>query len=106
PIISCNTVVALFSRSVASSRADPAQHSVPRLNIASTKIAFFMNSLISVTGGTRLWLHAVCTRTQIRIDMPGAPEQFDISKSGFRRSEQKCSHGLNGIADKSGSVPV
>src|ERR1700730_2375181 len=46
PIISCNTLVALSSRSVASSRADPAQHSVPRLNIASKNITFFMDSLI------------------------------------------------------------
>src|ERR1039457_2615429 len=106
PIISCNTVVALFSRSVASSRPDPAQHSVPRLNIASTKIAFFMQQPHFCYQWHPPLAHAVCTRTQIRIDMPGAPEQFDISKSGFRRSEQKCSHGLNGIADKSGSVPV
>src|SRR5450631_3178820 len=42
PIISCNTVVALPSRSVASSRADPAQQSVPRPNIASKNITFFM----------------------------------------------------------------
>src|ERR1700730_425243 len=42
PIISCNTLVALSSRSVASSRADSAQHSVPTLNIASKKITFFM----------------------------------------------------------------
>ncbi len=42
PIISCITLVALSSRSVASSRADPAQHSVPRQNIARTKITFFM----------------------------------------------------------------
>src|SRR6202795_3354400 len=41
-IISCNTLPAFSSRSVASSRADPAQHSVPRLNIASKNITFFM----------------------------------------------------------------
>src|SRR5208337_5670117 len=42
PIISCITLVALSSRSMASSRADPAQHNVPRPNIASTNIIFFM----------------------------------------------------------------
>src|SRR5271157_1081883 len=42
PIISCITVVALSSRSVASSSADPAQHSVPSPNIASTNITFFI----------------------------------------------------------------
>src|SRR5258708_2431041 len=41
-IISCNTLPAFSSRSVASSRADAAQHSVPRLNIASKDITFFM----------------------------------------------------------------
>jgi hypothetical protein len=41
-IISCNTLVAFSSRSVASSRADPAQHSVPRLNIASKNITLFI----------------------------------------------------------------
>jgi hypothetical protein len=47
PIISCITVVALSSRSVASSRADPAQPSVPRLKIAIKSITLFMDSLIS-----------------------------------------------------------
>src|ERR1700687_2386918 len=42
PIISCITCLALSSRSVASSRADAAQPSAPRLNIASTNITFFM----------------------------------------------------------------
>jgi hypothetical protein len=42
PIISCNTWVAFSSRSVASFRAESAQHSVPRLNMASTKITCFM----------------------------------------------------------------
>src|SRR5713226_3242205 len=42
PIISCNTLPAFSSRSVASSRADPAQHSVPRLNIASKNITLFI----------------------------------------------------------------
>src|ERR1700722_2237522 len=42
PIISCNTVVALSSRSVASSFADAAQLSVPRLNSARTNIIFFI----------------------------------------------------------------
>src|ERR1700686_1714391 len=41
-IISCNTLPAFSSRSVASSRADPAQLSVPRPNIASKNITFFM----------------------------------------------------------------
>jgi hypothetical protein len=40
-MIACTTLVAFSSRSVASSRADPAQHSVPRLNIASKNITFF-----------------------------------------------------------------
>jgi hypothetical protein len=35
-------VVALSSLSVASSRADPAQHSVPRANIANTNMTFFI----------------------------------------------------------------
>src|SRR5579863_1392660 len=42
PIISCNTVVALSSRAVASSRADAAEQNVPRLNIANTNIIFFI----------------------------------------------------------------
>src|SRR5260370_26925240 len=42
PIISCTTLAAFSSRSVASSRADPAQHSVPRPNIASNNITFFI----------------------------------------------------------------
>src|SRR5580700_7539097 len=42
PMISCITEVALSSRSVASSRADAAQHSVPRPNIASTNTIVFM----------------------------------------------------------------
>src|SRR5579872_824588 len=42
PIISCSTVVALSSRSVASSFADAAQLNVPRLIIASTNIIFFI----------------------------------------------------------------
>src|SRR5580658_988575 len=42
PIISCSTMVALSRRSVASSFADPAQHRVPRLNIANTNITFFI----------------------------------------------------------------
>src|SRR5580700_7077545 len=42
PITSCNTVVALCSRSVASSRADAAQHIVPRPNIARTNTTFFI----------------------------------------------------------------
>src|SRR5512140_1248038 len=42
PIISCNTCLELSSRSVASSRPDPAQHSVPRANIARNNITFFM----------------------------------------------------------------
>src|SRR5579864_8496265 len=41
-IIACNTLVALPSRSVASSRADPAQDSVPRPNTAKNSISFFM----------------------------------------------------------------
>src|SRR5260370_5469620 len=41
-IISCNTLPAFCSRSAASSRADPAQLSVPRPNIASKNITFFM----------------------------------------------------------------
>src|SRR6202023_2728767 len=42
PIISCITCVALSSRSVASSRPDAAQPSVPRLNIAITNLTFFI----------------------------------------------------------------
>src|SRR5579871_1809925 len=42
PIISCSTVVALSRRSVAFSRAVPAQHSVPRPNIANTNMTFFI----------------------------------------------------------------
>ena len=42
PMISCNTLVEFSSRSVASSRAEPAQHSVPILNIAKNSITFFM----------------------------------------------------------------
>src|SRR4029077_10721188 len=42
PIISCNTVVAFPKRSVASSRAESAQHSVPRLNVASKNITLFI----------------------------------------------------------------
>src|SRR5579864_8518687 len=42
PIISCNTLVEFSSRSVASSRADPAQQSEPRLNIARNNITFFI----------------------------------------------------------------
>src|ERR1700675_5151870 len=41
-IISCNTLPAFSSRSVASSLADPAHLSVPRPNIASKNITFFM----------------------------------------------------------------
>jgi hypothetical protein len=41
---------------VASSRADPAQHNVPRLNIASTNITFFINNLVSVTSAPHLLL--------------------------------------------------
>src|SRR5579864_36111 len=60
PIIACNTFVALSSRSVASSRADPAQHSVPRLNIAERNITFFMDSLVSAASAllAALYSHA------------------------------------------------
>src|ERR1700726_3128654 len=88
PIISCNTLVALSSRSVASSRADPAQHSVPRLNIASKNITFFMDSLISVTSAPLLWFRGEYTRTQIRVDMTAHQVSSDLSKSEFKRSEQ------------------
>src|SRR5581483_690801 len=70
PIISCNTLVAFCSRSVASSFADPAQHSVPRLNIASNNITFFMDSPhFSYLMRLHLWLRAVCTVAQeLRVD--------------------------------------
>src|ERR1022692_3001730 len=61
PIISCNTLVALSSRSEASSRADPAQHSVPRLNIASTNITFFMHNLLIFASAPHLRLRAAYT---------------------------------------------
>ena len=44
PIISCTTCLAASSRSVASSRAEPAQHKVPRPNIASTNIIFLIGT--------------------------------------------------------------
>src|SRR5579859_3168627 len=69
PIISCNTVVALSSRSVASSLADAAQHSVPTLRIASTNITFFIEQPRFLLPVRQLLLRAVFyTRTQIGLD--------------------------------------
>src|ERR1039458_3732433 len=85
PIISCNTLVALSSRSVASSRADPAQHSVPRLNIATTNITFFMAASFLLP----LLCPASCLvwRTNPGRNL-GQQGQIDVSKSGLKRSEQ------------------
>src|SRR6266699_645318 len=88
PIISCNTCLALSSRLVASSLADPAQHSVPRLNIATKNITFFMGQphfwdLCTASLG---WFGAY-RRTQM-LDMAVHQVNSDLSKSGFKRSEQ------------------
>src|SRR6202011_4724696 len=92
PIISCNTLVALFSRSVASSRADPAQHSVPRLSIAKKNITFFMGQPhFCYLCAASLASCCVHTQTQNGVDMPAHQVNFDLSKSGFKRSEQYCS---------------
>src|SRR3984885_13367686 len=85
PIISCITLVALSSRSVASSRADPAQHNVPRLNIASTNIIFFMDNLVPVAYAPHPLLRAV-----VHVAHKAHQVGSDHSKSGFKRSEQLC----------------
>src|SRR4030095_7098577 len=89
PIISCITWVALSRRSVASSRADPAQHSVPRLNIATKNITFFMGQphFWDLCAASLGWFGAY-RRTQMRVDMAVHQVNSDLSKSGFKRSEQ------------------
>src|SRR6266852_6380509 len=87
-IISCNTLVALSSRSMASSRADPAQHSVPRLNIAKKNITFFMGQPHFCYLCADSAPCCVYTRTQIRVEMLAHQVDSDLSKSGFKRSEQ------------------
>src|ERR1022692_1238015 len=90
PMISFITLVALSSRSVASSRADPAQHNVPRLNIVSTNITFFINNLVSVASAPHL-LRAVCTVAHNSgVDIRAHQVGSDLSKSRFKRSEQLC----------------
>src|ERR1017187_10395275 len=93
PIISCITLVALSSRSVASSRADPAQHNVPRPNIASTNITFFMASSFLLPRAPHLLLASCCvySRAQFRVEILAHQVDSDLRNSRFRRSEQKCS---------------
>src|ERR1700730_14081297 len=86
PTISCITSVALSSRSVASSRPDAAQPSVPRLNIASTNVTFFIGQphfcyLICADSGFVL---SEYTRTQIRLYMQAHRVASDASKSEFK----------------------
>src|SRR5580700_8860961 len=88
PIISCNTLVALSSRSVASSRADPAQHGVPRLNIASKIITFFIGTASFLPLWQEQYSHP---EHKSAVDMPGTLGQYDLSKLGSNRSEQYCS---------------
>src|ERR1700682_5319847 len=88
-IISCNTLPAFSSRSVASSRADPAQHSVPRLNIASKNTTFFMEGLISNT--SMLSGFVAVSWAQTRLEISAYQGQTDLSKSKLRLSEQYCS---------------
>src|SRR5664279_2352308 len=91
PIISCITLVALSSRSVASPRADPAQHSVPRPNIASTKITFFMEyplfCYLCAASPT-----SCCVFGTNQEETRAHRRQLDRSKSGLNRTEQICSH--------------
>src|SRR4030095_5060575 len=70
PLISYKTLVALSRRSVASSRADPAQHTVPRLNIANKNIPFLNGTSFlyfrhhSVTG--QAWSVSLCREGYVR----------------------------------------
>src|SRR5664279_823773 len=81
PMISYNTVVALPSRSVASSRADPAQHNVPRPNIASTNITFFMGQPRFCCLCPHLRLASGCgySHTQFPLEMPAHQVDSDVS---------------------------
>jgi hypothetical protein len=78
----------LSSRSVASFRADPAQHSVPRLNIASKIITFFIGTASFLPLWQEQYSHP---EHKSAVEMPGTPSQCDLSKLGSKRSEQYCS---------------
>src|ERR1017187_9499891 len=90
PIISCITLVELFSRSVASSRADPAQLNVPRLNIASTNITFFMGQPPFLLPQRALSGVVLCAHphTSLGRHQGAHQDQFEASKSELKRSEQ------------------
>src|SRR5579862_1279235 len=86
PIISCNTVVALLSRSVASSRADPAQHNVPTLNRASMNMILFMGTASFLLPLRQcVWLRA---RIQNCTNMMAHEVNQNVNKSEFAKSEQ------------------
>jgi hypothetical protein len=75
--------VALSSRSVASSRADPAQHSVPRPNIASTNITFCMEQPHFYLPVRQLLVRAVLTLARkFGIESWAHQDNLDLSKSG------------------------
>src|SRR5581483_5348200 len=98
PIISCNTVVALPNRSVASSRPDPAQHSVPRLNIASNNITFFIGQASFLLALRRLFAHAVCTLAQRNpVDMAAQLVTSKFSDSGFRGLSNSAQSGCTSL---------
>src|ERR1700730_19237324 len=99
PIISCNTLVALSNRSVASSRAVAAQHSVPRLNIASKNIAFFIGTP-SFLSRLPLWLHAACTPEHNPVNMPA--HQVDATLA----NQDSRSLSNNAHADTYPGIPL
>src|SRR5229473_404049 len=99
PIISCSTLVAFSSRSVASSRADPAQHSVPRLNIASKNITLFIEQphFLPQPGRQAVWCGGqifpfetqpaslTCSSNTVQNGSLREPSNTTSSQSGFSR---------------------